>query len=334
MMSGEICRGAVPALVGRLGDSAELFWLIRPGSQVPDLVDPEEPSRIDVILSRSLSATRPTPDQLAPGGRKWTTVGTEAAKALVRIGAPAAEFCRYCLRDPKSPYRLTAAWQLRYFPGQETVSQLVQAIGDGDHEVRVNAITSLGGLKARDAVMPLAGALAEGRDTDVIADALGEIGDASAVDALLEALEKQKQPGLVAPGLGKIGDARAVPALLAALKRGNRESRALVAHALGQLRDPRAVEALLPLLEDVGYPARSEAAWALGELKDLRAVAPLISALKKHKKSWGGGDWDAWPATVRSSAAAALTKLTGQTFGEDYKEWAAWWEQSRTSPGT
>jgi HEAT repeat protein len=51
---------------------------------------------------------------------------------------------------------------------------------------------------------------------------------------------------------------------------------------------------------------------ALGKLKDRRAVAELIPFLQD-------GD-----AQVRGRAAAALSAITGQSFGEDAERWRAW----------
>lgn len=66
-----------------------------------------------------------------------------------------------------------------------------------------------------------------------------------------------------------------------------------------------AVAALIVALEDKGWDTRCDASKTLGMIGDISAVEPLIKALKDENSD------------VKESAAAALTKLTGEDYSPD-----------------
>jgi HEAT repeat protein len=79
--------------------------------------------------------------------------------------------------------------------GKPAVPALIEALGDGDEEVRWAACRALGNIRDASAVPALIEALGD-EDWAVRREAcwaLGEIGEASAVPALIEALEDGEQ---------------------------------------------------------------------------------------------------------------------------------------------
>jgi len=78
-----------------------------------------------------------------------------------------------------------------------------------------------------------------------------------------------------------------------------------------------AVASLIVALKDKDWSRRSGASRTLGMIGDISAVEPLIEALKDEIPD------------VRKIAAVALTKLTGQDFGQNDVKWLKWWEQNK-----
>lgn len=87
--------------------------------------------------------------------------------------------------------RVCAARLLGNYQRSEVVNSLMKRLLSVDLELRKAVIESLGNLRAREAVIPLAGLLHGDEDADVrwlSADALGRIGDERAVQPLIAAL--------------------------------------------------------------------------------------------------------------------------------------------------
>lgn len=87
------------------------------------------------------------------------------------------------------------------------------------------------------------------------------------------------------------------------------------ARRLGEMKDSRSVGPLIGALTDDHPYTRRRAAASLGNMQDLRAVEPLMKALR---------DEDTF---VQKYAVEALTKITGQRFGNDIKQWQEWWSR-------
>ncbi len=117
--------------------------------------------------------------------------------------------------------------------------------------------------------------------------------------------------------LGKIGVIRAVEPLTIIILDKNSDVRlqAKTAEALGRIGDMRAVGPLITVLNrGKDFGVRIKAAEALGRIGNICAVEPLIAALKQESLN------------VRTQAAKALGKITGQDFGEDSAKWQEWWD--------
>lgn len=150
------------------------------------------------------------------------------------------------------------------------VQALIDALKDGDGQVRKQAAWALGMKGGRSAVDLLVAALKD-KDAGVRAEvawALGMQGDKRAVEPLIDALkdEDRKVRSQAAWSLGMRGDSRAVDALITALKDENANVRAQSAWSLGMLGSQKAIEPLNAAMKDEHPHVRKNAAWALGML--------------------------------------------------------------------
>jgi len=217
-----------------------------------------------------------------------STVATNAALALGRIGSPAA-------------------------------SGLVQALKNSNPRVRglaLGAIKHLG-PDAKDAVPVLIEMVKKTNNESVPAiEALGRIGLASseAVPLLIETLDSKKPAGALNPAriqavvaLGRIGPnaAAAVPALTKLVH--ERDKGGLVSHhaveAIGGIGPDAkaAVPALIQILEDEANPARTSAAISLGQIgPKAKDAAPALT------KAAGLGD-----TPLGNAARKSLQKIEG-----------------------
>jgi len=153
------------------------------------------------------------------------------------------------LKDESARVRSYAAYIFYYIGcsrlGDEVkaraVEPLVEALEEGDENVRGAAIKVLGELGDSRAVEPLVETLEDedGNMRDMAASALGELGDSRAVEPLIEALkgENKRVSERAAEALGELGDSRAVEPLIEALKGENKRVSMVAARALGKL-DP------------------------------------------------------------------------------------------------
>ncbi|HET8987537.1 MAG TPA: HEAT repeat domain-containing protein [Humibacillus sp.] len=252
----------------------------------------------------------------ALGYTKDRQVASDAAAALVAIGAPAVEPLASVARNPEHHGRWCASDALASISDPRAVDALLLALGDESDVVRKDAAAALGTIgdpRARDALLA---ALADPSDAvhGAAVSALGAIGGPPAVEPLIAELSGPYSASAAA-ALGRIGDARAVGPLGRVLFDGEWRSRWVAADVLGDLADPRAVEPLVralldaelverdahdnlefaralagldpsrstslqATLEDQTAFVRTHAATALGRLGDLRAVEPLRTALR------------------------------------------------------
>lgn len=120
----------------------------------------------------------------------------------------------------------------------------------------------------------------------------------------------------VLQALGHMKDSRTIPCMAASLKDENSNVRMLAAWGLGQMGEP-ALKPLLAELADKNSPGRSDAAFALGKINQPQATEPLIAALKETDPE------------LRKESAKALSRITGQDFGESPAEWQKWWEKNK-----
>jgi HEAT repeat protein len=213
--------------------------------------------------------------------------------------------------------------------GTPAVPPLIQALGDGDSDVREAACWALGEIGDRQAVPALSvwahagervaqaalqqmgqaplplpeavaqvvaqgswGVLVRTLPYEAVRAAVVELGT-PAVPPLIQALgdEDIDVRRAACRALGEIGDRQAVPPLIQALRDWN--VRAAACEALVKIGAP-AVPHLIQALGDGDWHVREAACEALGEIGDGQAVPPLIQAL-------GDGDSD-----VRAAACRAL----------------------------
>jgi len=162
--------------------------------------------------------------------------------------------------------------------GPPAVAQLIAALEDANHLIRMNA-----------------------------ADALGEIRDPRANPPLLAHLEKDAHRLVriaAAYALGKIGKKESVPLLMAVLAEEDKDLREGAAVSLGLLKDGRAVQPLGTLLDDDTWAVREQAAEALGRIgaadpKGAGATARILLEAKLASNQAG----------TREAAALALGRL-------------------------
>jgi len=226
------------------------------------------------------------------------------------------------LRDEDSGVRYAAAETLSNI-GDIAIEPLIEALNDKDWNVRQYAASILGNIGNVQAVGPLIEVLGNKNEQETVrgaaAEALGKLSDTRAIEPLIAAL-RDENSGVryaAAEALGTLGDTRAAEPLIAALQDGDFGVRASAAEALGKLSEIRAVEPLIGALKDEYPSVRYAAAEALGNIKDERAIWPLIGALRNESEY------------VKQCITEALQKITNQSIGPAYKDWAAWWEQNK-----
>jgi HEAT repeat protein len=163
----------------------------------------------------------------------------------------------------------------------------------GDEEVRVASARSLGLIRDRRAVGPLAVAIKD---------------------------PSWRVRRAAVHSLGQIADVRAVTPLIAAL--GDDEDIVVLrsAWALGEMNDPRAIQPLVDLLFDPKERPgnfREQVADALSRIRDPQVIDVLIMNLKQE------------PGESRFIACRLLKKLTGASIDERDGQAVAKWKEWR-----
>lgn len=206
------------------------------------------------------------------------------------------------LRSRSSVTRCRGAHRLGALRPDRAVVPLIEALGDPHRTVRRVALRAVGSLGHPDAVAPILATADDPALTRDVVTALDRIGLPGA-PALREELRRalDSDPGdsrdaeLVATALGLVGDLEAVPLLSAAVEQERPRLQAAAARALGRIGSPRAIDALTSSLESPDDGVRREAAHALGEVGDPRAAPALAASLDGSPRSTG-----------RAAAAALL----------------------------
>ncbi len=241
-------------------------------------------------------------------GLSLSSPGREAARALVKIGAPSAEPLLAVLKDPKNSGLPNAIWALGEMREPRAVDFLLTRLWD------VGAIVAIGKLREPRAAQGLVNQL----DNDWIRyetrSALVQIGRPS-VEPLIDALknkdlkdQKSKIRSSAAELLGRMEVKEALEPLMAAALEDNAELRYRAVEAVGVMAgkdDAKAAELLRGMLKDKDWRVRELAAVALGRL-GCAAAAPEIRALL--------ADQD---LTVRGRAAQALAAIGDKTSSPD-----------------
>ena len=170
--------------------------------------------------------------------------------------------------------------------GAQAVPRLIEALGDGDLEVRRAVCEALGRIGDAQAV-PALSVLAQvgneaaqealqqmGQSMMSLEEAVGELVQQGWWGVVIRTLDDARVRKLVV-GLG----AAAVPKLIEALGDGDWEVRRAACWALGQIGDTQAVPALIKAAKDNDSDVREAACWALGQMGDAAAVPTLLEAL-------------------------------------------------------
>lgn len=211
--------------------------------------------------------------------------------------------------------------------GQANLGCLIQAAREGDKEVRILAIQTLGKIRDEGVVDPLILALRDD-DTDVkctAASALGDLKIGRSVGPLIGLLddEDDKMRAAAAAALGEIKDPRAVSPLVRALERWHCQS--AMSDALSEIGEA-AIEALSAALQSENRNLQKEAIYILGKTRSAKAVLPL-------KKVLQGTDAD-----LQEESEKALGKIATPESKEALREYfkaqahqlaQKWWTQTK-----
>ena len=240
---------------------------------------------------------------------------------------------------------------------KEAVPALIKRIQtEGGEQATISALGEIGDPRAIPLLIDmLQEQLDQGWDPDygkpTVLQAIGRIQAEQAVVPLIQHIE---MPG-VPETLGHIGDPRAIPALRTLADEGNLEAKI----ALYRLGEPGMFEQLLEAKDNERYTgwARINAMFVLSESQDPRMLPVLVEwieadesgvvatlairALAKYDTpeavealiacfevdfSQKAG----WPPAYQTEhytghIAEALTRMTGQTFGDNPDTWRTWW---------
>lgn len=173
---------------------------------------------------------------------------------------------------------------------KRALSVLIDALGESNSVIRLNAAAALLKIKDVRAVHPLMKLLFD-EDEDVrtmAAMALGEIGDSRAATELERVLQGWQQLidqdsgflAAVAEAIGKLSDASSAKALFPLLICQNETVLAKTLMALKRLKAPSAVEAVAPLLRDQRTAIRRMAVEVLGLSNEPAIINQLVNILR------------------------------------------------------
>lgn len=150
-------------------------------------------------------------------------------------------------------------------------------------EKRRAAADELGGLRSRDAVMPLIAALTDkdAKVREAAAFALGQTTDARAVAPLTKALTDKDATvrASIVFALGMIGDRKSGQTLSKLCDDVSAMVRAAAVTAIGVMQDEQGVDELKEMLADPSFDVRYDAAWALGQFNEADAIEHLRAAI-------------------------------------------------------
>ena len=207
-------------------------------------------------------------------------LGELAEDTLVRIGEPAIEPLIKALKSDNRHIRAGAAVALGKTGNARAVGPLMEALKDKDRKIEGWAAKGLG-LIGEPAVEPLIKVINEdGYEFQLVARALGEIGDPRAIEPLIASLKRDNNLSNVfdvIDALGKIGPP-AVESLIGLLKNDNPFIKGMVITTLGYIKDKTAIDSLFALfLKEKSSEFQRQILQAVGRIGDPEAVAPLAA---------------------------------------------------------
>lgn len=216
------------------------------------------------------------------------------------------------LSDHDAGVRKAAANALK-FSSTLAIPALSIAVSDEAPEVREEAISALGSVRAQEAIDIIAERLFNDVNEDVrerAVHALGDMQHPRAAEHLVKAFNNdaaaQKLRWFILWALGDNKDFGALPVLCTALSDPDAEFRERAADSLGSLPwedhpdKEAALESLSAALNDVEARVRESVCDALGSLEDSRAVPSLVRALRDSEDG------------VRSKAVEAIANINAE----------------------
>lgn len=241
-----------------------------------------------------------------------------AAQELILYGEQAVPYLIQALGDGDRDVRLKVIWPLWMIGDPRAVDALIAALQhDPDAKVRRHAACALGVIKAAKAIHPLISAFADS-DTRVRWDsaiAVAKMGT-DAIEPLVIALQyggEQVRLGAVT-AFGWMRDSRAVEWLAEALSDRDAEVRVRAVFALCWVGGESAVEPLIQALADEHDEVRMQAAAGLGWTRSQRAVEPLIALLGDDDHN----DWLPYAATEALSYIGGEQAIKALAFAARY----------------
>ncbi len=192
------------------------------------------------------------------------------------------------LKQRREDVRRAAVKALGEIGDIKAASALIAVVqGDKKKRVRAEAATSLGLLRAKEAVIPLIQALDPAKERKRwvrrnAAEALGLIGDSQAQEPLMNTLNDKEKVVRVAAmfGLYKLGDTKKLELLEQRAKDSDEEVRQWALRELGFIAASQSVSVLAEAMKDTSTVVRLAAAEALGKIHGGECLDVLIAGLQ------------------------------------------------------
>lgn len=199
------------------------------------------------------------------------------------------------LKSDDVEMRVAAAWALSHIKKSGSIELLIDSLSDGNLDVRLQVIRSLG-MRGRAEVVESLLALFTDETPEIRKEAVSMVGFIS----------------IPSPPAANIDEPRVIDALMPLLSDPNAGVRAVGADALGVIgmragkrelagkdpqRDGRPIKPLIELLGDLDSEVRAQSAEALGHMQAEEAFEPVKNVLKDQHEY------------VRAAAAQALVKI-------------------------
>jgi len=209
-------------------------------------------------------------------GVRW-----KAAEALSKLGTPAVAGLIGALQHEDDDVRWKAAIALGEIGDPQAISPLINVLSDNDRFVRSRSAFALS-MIGEPAVDPLIQALREG-DGNIrwgAAIALGKIQNPRAIEPLIHALaDKYENVRAESAAALAVTGKPALGPLLQVLKFSDGAVRLEIVTALGELHDTGAIQPLIQLLDTADEDERKAIADALDEIL-VPAVKPMIMRIR------------------------------------------------------
>ena len=196
------------------------------------------------------------------------------------------------VRDPDAKVRLEVVRALRALRDVSAVPAVVTSLGDGEKQIREEAIGSLVEIyTGRDRGNPV------GRFLDLFSDEFDRSSiapytgaDSSVIQALAAKLRDEDKDirEEAALALGILNGTEALPALAAALQDPEPAVRGAAATAIGKIGTAENGKALIPLISDESSTVRSRVLHALGVLRVKEAGPALRQLYEANRRKEGG----------------------------------------------